>query len=58
MDQYHIAVEGFLVLGERSRDPKDKLFIRKTIERIFKTQFDAEAFYEQYFNSNLRGIFS
>ena len=46
MDQQAIALEGFLVLGERSREPKDKSFIRQTIERIFRTPVEIEAFYE------------
>jgi len=28
MDLYFIALEGFLVLGERSRDAKDKVYIK------------------------------
>lgn len=58
MDQQAIALEGFLVLGERSRDSKDKSFIRQTIEKIFRAPIEIEAFYEKYFNDNLRSIFS
>jgi midasin (ATPase involved in ribosome maturation) len=36
MSLNEVANEGFLVLGERSRNPQDKEFIRNTIQKIFK----------------------
>lgn len=36
MSLNEVANEGFLVLGERSRNPQDKEFIRNSIQKIFK----------------------
>lgn len=47
-----IALEGYLVLGERSRIPKDKLFIKQTIETTLKCKIDEDKFYDQYFEKN------
>lgn len=46
MDQYFIALEGFLVLGERSRDLKDKKYIKEAIEKVFGVTLNVEAFYD------------
>ena len=35
-----IALEGFLLLGERSRSVSDKEFIKKTIEQTLKCKID------------------
>jgi midasin (ATPase involved in ribosome maturation) len=35
-----IALEGYLVLGERSRNPQDKLFIKQTIESTLKCKIN------------------
>jgi midasin len=42
-------MEGFLVLGERSRSVEDKQFIKKTIETALKCKIDEEEYYETYF---------
>ena len=52
-----MAMEGFFVLGERSRNPQDKLFIKQTIEKVFKVKIDEEEFYESYFEKNLKELF-
>ena len=52
-----IALEGFLVLGERARDVKDKEFIRKAIEKVFSTKIEPALFYQQYYSEYLAGIF-
>lgn len=44
-----IAMEGFLVLAERSRSPEDKEFIKRTIESSLKCKIDEQAFYDSYF---------
>ena len=35
MDHHAIAMEGFFVLGERSRNVTDKMYIKQTIEKVF-----------------------
>ena len=55
---HRIALEGFLVLAERSRDLTDKLYIKETIEKIFKTKLDIEQFYAEFFNSQLSKMFT
>jgi midasin len=57
MDTSQIAIEGFFVLGERSRDPQDKLYIKQTIEKVFNIQIDLDQYYKEYFNENIRGYF-
>mmetsp|Transcript_29535 Transcript_29535/g.44965 ORF Transcript_29535/g.44965 Transcript_29535/m.44965 type:complete len:183 (+) Transcript_29535:3546-4094(+) len=49
LSQAEIALEGFLVLGERSRSPEDKEFIRKTLETTFKCKIDVDGYYKEYF---------
>jgi len=44
-----IAMEGFSVLGERSRSVQDKEFIKKTIESSLKCKIDEQEFYNTYF---------
>ena len=53
-----IALEGFFVLAERSRDRSDKLYIKETIEKIFKVKLDLEAFYQDFFAQNLSSMFT
>jgi midasin (ATPase involved in ribosome maturation) len=53
MDPHNIAMEGFFVLGERSRNKVDKDFIQSTIEKVFNVKLDIEAIYETYFTENL-----
>jgi len=50
-----IALEGYLVLGERSRSQQDKEFIKKTIEKVLKCKIDEEQFYDSYFEKNNLG---
>ena len=57
MDAYTIALEGFLVLGERSRNVTDKKFIQATIEKVFGVKMNIEELYETYFEKNLKTIF-
>lgn len=42
-------MEGFFVLGERSRNATDKQYICETIEKVFKVTIDIEEIYESYF---------
>lgn len=44
-----LALEGYLVLGERARNEQDKLFIKQTIEEITKSKIDEYEYYEEYF---------
>ena len=44
-----LAMEGFLVLGERARNIMDKQFIKETIERVTKVKIDERNYYEEYF---------
>jgi midasin (ATPase involved in ribosome maturation) len=37
------------VLGERSRSPQDRQFIKKTIETTLRCTIDEEKFYDTYF---------
>lgn len=55
---YDLALEGFLVLGERARNEQDKFFIKDTIEKVTATKIDEKKYYEDYFNKNLRDEFS
>ena len=57
VDADQMAMEGFFVLGERSRNAQDKLFIKQTLEKVFKVQIDEENFYETYFDQNLKDLF-
>jgi midasin (ATPase involved in ribosome maturation) len=41
-----------LVLGERSRNPEDKEFIKKTIESSLRCKINASDFYDQYFEKH------
>ena len=50
-----IALEGYLVLGERSRSQQDKEFIKKTIQSTLKCKIDEEKFYDSYFEKNNLG---
>jgi midasin len=52
-----IALEGFLLLGERSRNAADKTFIRETIEKVFGVKVEVEKFYAEYFEKHLRNVF-
>jgi midasin (ATPase involved in ribosome maturation) len=46
VDQEQIALEGFLVLAERSRNLQDKHYIKVTIEKVFGVTLDIDKFYE------------
>jgi midasin (ATPase involved in ribosome maturation) len=48
-----LALEGYFVLGERSRNEMDKKFIKETIERVTKAKIDELQYYEDYFAKNL-----
>ena len=54
----NIALEGFLLLGERSRNPGDKVFIKETIEKVFGVKINVEDFYRDYFNTHLKIVFA
>lgn len=53
-----MALEGFLVLGERSRNEMDKQFIKETIEKVTKVKIEERKYYEEYFTKNLQKQFS
>lgn len=53
----NVALEGYLLLAERSRNATDKAFIKQTIERVFSVKIDEDMFYQQYFNENLATVF-
>ena len=54
-----VANEGFLVLGERSRNPQDKDFIRNTIQKTLKCQINPVQLYDSYFQEyNLQNAFN
>jgi midasin len=53
----NIALEGFLLLAERSRNATDKAFIKETIEKAFGVKIDEDQFYTRYFDSHLRSVF-
>ena len=53
----NIALEGFLVLAERTRNAADKLFIQQAIEKVFSVKLDPENFYNTFFENELRGVF-
>ena len=57
MDPQAIAMEGFFVLGERSRNAADKQYIRETIQKVFNVKLDVEGLYESYFEDNLKNVF-
>lgn len=58
VDMEVIALEGFLVLAERSRDFKDKTYIKETIEKVFSCKLAIDDFYESFFETHLLKIFS
>jgi midasin len=35
-----LAMEGYLVLGERARNEQDKLFIKQTVEKVTGTKIN------------------
>jgi len=41
----NVALEGYLLLAERSRNPIDKNHIRNTIEKIFGVKIEEDKFY-------------
>lgn len=41
----NVALEGYLLLAERSRNTADKAFIKQTIEKVFGVKIDEEKFY-------------
>lgn len=45
-------------MGERSRDPKDKMYIKETIEKVFGVILNIEEFYEKFFDKNLATVFA
>ena len=45
------------MLGERSRDEKDKTYIKMTIEKVFKCKLDIEEYYQTYFEKHLKALF-
>ena len=55
---HDLAIEGFFVLGERSRNEMDKQFIKETIEKVTKVKIDERLYYEEYFSKNLSKQFS
>jgi len=50
-------LEGFFVLGERSRNPTDKQYILSTICKVFNVKLNIEEHYSTYFNTRLQTIF-
>lgn len=50
---HDLAIEGYFVLGERSRNEMDKLFIKETIEKVTKVKIEDRQYYEDYFAKNL-----
>ena len=54
---HDLALEGFLVLGERSRNDQDKRFIKETIEKVCQVKIDERKFFDDYFNKNLLSKF-
>ena len=62
MDIKTVALEGYLLLAERSRNITDKKHIKIVIESIFsskerKITVDEEEFYSEYYNETLRKHF-
>jgi midasin len=55
---HDLAIEGYFVLGERSRNEMDKLFIKETIEKVAKVKIEDRQYYEDYFAKNLAKQFS
>ena len=49
----NLALEGYFVLGERSRNEMDKKFIKETIEKVTRVSIDERGFYESYFQTHL-----
>jgi midasin len=48
------ALEGFLVLAERSRNLEDKDFIRATISKALGVPIDEKQFYEEFYEQHIR----
>jgi midasin (ATPase involved in ribosome maturation) len=46
---HDLALEGYMALGERSRNEMDKKFIKETIEKVCKVKIDERKYYEDYF---------
>lgn len=52
-----LAIEGFMVLGERARNEQDKAFIKETIEKVTKVTINERSYYSEYFEKNLKQLF-
>jgi midasin (ATPase involved in ribosome maturation) len=48
-----LALEGYFVLGERSRNEMDKRFIKESIEKVTKVKINEREYYEAYFEKHL-----
>ena len=44
-DQEQLAINGYMLLGERVRDPVEKQFVKQTIEEVFKTKINEADIY-------------
>jgi midasin (ATPase involved in ribosome maturation) len=55
---HDLALEGYFVLGERSRNEMDKQFIKETIEKVTKVKIEERKYFEDYFNKNLAKQFA
>ena len=51
---HDLALEGYLLLAERTRSPLDKLFIKTTIEKITNTKINEHEQYQEYFSRYLK----
>ena len=57
LELVQVALEGYLVLGERAREKQDRDHIRVTLEKVFKCTLDPVKFYSEYFDQKLLKIF-
>ncbi|KAI9830098.1 MAG: hypothetical protein M1826_005091 [Phylliscum demangeonii] len=45
-DREQVALNGFMLLAERVRDPEERLLVKQVIERVFKFQIDERLIYD------------
>jgi midasin len=48
-----LAIEGYLVLGERSRVESEKKFIKETIEKVANVKICEKSYYQSYYNKHI-----
>ncbi|CCK71283.1 AAA family ATPase midasin KNAG_0G02250 [Huiozyma naganishii CBS 8797] len=51
-----LAANGYMLLGERCRNPQEKATIKKTLEKVMKVKLNMDAYYSKVENKSLYSI--